>query len=137
MGIFDKIKKVAKGAREIGPDEQKRREQSRRQQEIQIFEKKQLKLQERESYQEGLRRGTLERARREGYKKGRAGSGLSANVGSIIKGIGEVGKGAERSLNVMFGETPFSTPRRPKLKASGKHHKKKKQATRGLNWYEL
>jgi hypothetical protein len=150
MGIFDKIKRLA----EPGPAEKKRRQEAQTRKATESFERKQLQFERHDAYMVGLKRGTLERARREGYKKGRAGSGLSVNVGSAIKTIGRIGQGAQGSLNAAFGDSPFSPPkrRRPEAmrhrrsnqivirvegsKTSSKRHKKKSTTT-GPKWWEL
>lgn len=112
-------------------------------------EQKQLKQEEKKAYMESYRKGKIERAKREGYRKGRGQGGTGLSVDSIFSGLERVSRGAEHGLNLAFSDSPFSEPRRAKPKASSRRreivirvegagkHRKKRQAPRSPSLLEL
>jgi hypothetical protein len=138
MGLLKTLKKLTETSPRYKQEKQER--QNRR---------AMLETKKKEAYQQAYEKATIQRAQREGHKKGASG-GSGFNLGSIGRGLGDFSRASERTMELMVGDIGGSSfrPQSHKRKTSGtrpiriivtqngqRKHKPKKPEQR--QWWEL
>jgi hypothetical protein len=114
-------------------------------------QEKQERKNRKEAYRVAYNKGAIQKAKREGYKKGMSqGSGSRLSLESIGKGLGDFTRASERTMGLMLGDigVPSSHSQPQKQKRSGTRpiriivsqsgtRKHKRKTSEPRQWWEL